>query len=254
MLGPGSMGRGAPLAACLLVLVARAALASSFYYDTPEDCSWAPLDDSSVFLTCSLSSINSRLERTNFSVIPSEATRGLKIVCTEPHLGSLEPAGFSSLHLLEELVIEGCALDTLPSDAFRGLVSLRRLAVSTRNLSVLRLQPDTFSHLPGLERLELVDNSIREFPAPGAQICSQLRGLKHLNLSSNQLGSVSSLGLGCLAHHRILPALGSGPLLAAGPGSVSKEWCRLRFVAVLPTSAQQAYFSFTIFTSHHTHS
>ena len=199
MLGPGSMGRGAPLAACLLVLVARAALASSFYYDTPEDCSWAPLDESSVFLTCSLSSINSRLERTNFSVIPSEATRGLKIVCTEPHLGSLEPAGFSSLHLLEELVIEGCALDTLPSDAFRGLVSLRRLAVSTRNLSVLRLQPDTFSHLPGLERLELVDNSIREFPAPGAQICSQLRGLKHLNLSSNQLGSVSSLGLGCLA-------------------------------------------------------
>ena len=198
MLCPGSMGRGAPLAACLLVLVARAAVASSFYYDTPEDCSWAPLDDSSVFLTCSLSSINSRLERTNFSVIPSEATRGLKIVCTEPHLGSLEPAGFSSLHLLEELVIEGCALDTLPSDAFRGLVSLRRLAVSTRNLSVLRLQPDTFSHLPGLERLELVDNSIREFPAPGAQICSQLRGLKHLNLSSNQLGSVSSLGLGCL--------------------------------------------------------
>ena len=53
------------------------------------------------------------------------------------------------------------------------------------------------------------------------------------------------LGLGCLAQHRILPALGSGPLLAAGPGSVSKEWCRLRFVAVLPTSAQQAYFSFT---------
>ena len=53
----------------------------------------------------------------------------------------------------------------------------------------------------------------------------------------SQFNQLLLLGLGCLAHYRILPALGSGPLLAAGPGSVSKEWCRLRFVAVLPTSA-----------------
>ena len=177
-------------------------LSSAFYYDTPEDCSWSPLGDtgdssdiSSVFLTCKLTSINSRLERTNFSVIPSESTRGLRILCTEPHLGSLEPAGFSSLHLLEELVIDGCALESLPSDAFEGLVSLKRLTVSTRNLSVLKLQSDSFSHLSSLERLDLSENSIRDFPA--GEICS-LAQLRHLNLSSNQIGSVSDLGVGCL--------------------------------------------------------
>ena len=180
---------------------------SAFYYDTPEDCSWTPLGDSenSVYLTCKLTSINSRLERTNFSVIPSESTRGLRIYCTESHLGSLEAAGFSSLNLLEELVIDGCALDSLPSDAFRGLVSLKRLTVNTRNLSVLKLQQDSFSHLHKLERLDLSQNSIREFPA--GEIC-KLSQLTHFNLSSNEIGSIFDLGLqhqACsMPHLRIL--------------------------------------------------
>ena len=181
-------------------------LSSAFFYDTPEDCSWEPLgtsdsDIQSVFLTCRLTSINSRLERTNFSVIPSEATRGLRILCTEPHLGSLEPAGFSSLNLLEDLVIEGCALESLPSAAFQGLVSLKSLTVSTRNLSVLKLQSDSFSHLSSLERLDLSENSIREFPA--GEICS-LAHLRHLNLSSNQIGAVSDLHSGCLPKLELL--------------------------------------------------
>ena len=180
-------------------------LSSAFYYDTPEDCSWAPLGDSdninSVFLTCKLSSINSRLERTNFSVIPKETTRGLKILCTDSHLGQLEPAGFSSLHFLEELVIDGCALESLPSNAFEGLVSLKKLTVSTRNLSVLRLQSDSFSHLSGLERLDLSDSRVRHFPA--AEIC-KLSQLTHLNLSTNVIGSIADLNL---QHESCLPRL-----------------------------------------------
>ena len=185
-------------------------LGSAFFYDTPEDCSWEPLGDSSdiqsVFLTCRLTSINSRLERTNFSVIPSESTRGLRILCTEPHLGSLEPSGFSSLNLLEDLVIDGCALESVPSDAFQGLVSLKRLTVSTRNLSVLKIQSDSFSHLSSLEELDLSENSIREFPA--GEICS-LANLRHLNLSSNQIGGVADLGRGCLPSLELLDLSGN---------------------------------------------
>ena len=180
------------------ISLALLGLSSAFYYDTPEDCSWSPLGDSdniaSVFLTCKLSSINSRLERTNFSVIPADTTRGLKILCTDSHLGHLEPAGFSSLQLLEELVIDGCALESIPANAFEGLVSLKKLTVSTRNLSVLRLQSDSFSHLSGLEQLDLSDNSVRGLPS--GLLC-QLRELRHLNLSNNLIGSMADLAL----HH-----------------------------------------------------
>ena len=44
----------------------------------PSDCQYS----GDNYLTCQLSSINSRLERTDFSVIPSQ-TRGLKIVCNQ---------------------------------------------------------------------------------------------------------------------------------------------------------------------------
>ena len=168
-------------------------LCSAFYYDTPEDCSWSPLGDSdniaSVFLTCKLSSINSRLERTNFSVIPADTTRGLKILCTDSHIGHLEPAGFSSLQFLEELVIDGCALESIPSNAFEGLVSLKKLTVSTRNLSVLRLQSDSFSHLAGLERLDLSDNRVRGFPAGVLCQLSQLCRIRKVLGQGPQKGS-----------------------------------------------------------------
>eukprot|EP00090_Calanus_glacialis_P019644 TRINITY_DN30137_c0_g1_i1.p1 TRINITY_DN30137_c0_g1~~TRINITY_DN30137_c0_g1_i1.p1 ORF type:complete len:1191 (-),score=181.26 TRINITY_DN30137_c0_g1_i1:163-3735(-) len=183
-------------------------LGSCLFYDTPEDCSWSPMpnSDDSVFLTCKLSSINSRLERTNFSVIPSENTRGLKIVCTEPNLGKLEPSGFASLSLLEELVIDGCALESLPSDAFKGLFGLKKLSVITKNLSVLKVEADTFSHLSSLESLDLSENSIREFPS--GEIC-KLTELTHLNLSSNEIGSTFDLSVqaptaSCLPHLKLL--------------------------------------------------
>ena len=189
LLAPIKMGLNLPKT---IISFALLGFGSAFFYDTPEDCSWSPVGDSDqVYLTCKLSSINSRLERTNFSVIPSDSTVGLRIQCTESHVGSLDTAGFSSLNLLEELVIDGCALESLPPHAFKGLVSLKRLSINTRNLSILKLQQDSFSHLPSLEKLDLSENSIREFPA--GEIC-KLSGLQYLNLSSNKIGSILDLG------------------------------------------------------------
>ena len=53
----------------------------------PSDCTV----DGPDMLSCSLSSINSRLERTDFSVIPN-TTVSLSVVCTQPDVGSLPPA------------------------------------------------------------------------------------------------------------------------------------------------------------------
>ena len=141
------------------VLAMFASTTSGLFYDTPEDCSWTPMpgrEADSVFLTCHLSSISSKLERTNFSAIPSESTRGLRILCEESSLGRLEPDGFSTLSLLEELEIRNCALESIPVRAFNGLPNLRRLTViSGRETGVLRIEQGGLANLTNLSQLDL---------------------------------------------------------------------------------------------------
>ena len=186
----GAMGRVLLLATTLVASV------SALYYDTPEDCSWTPMpgrEVDSVFLTCRLSSINSRLERTNFSVIPSDSTRGLRIQCEDQSLGHLEPHGFSSLVNLEQLEIVGCALESVPAGAFHGLASLKRLTiVAGPGLGVMRVEQGALANLSGLHHLDLSQNSIREFPS--SELCS-LDNLMHLNVSRNEIGSTFDLAL-----------------------------------------------------------
>merc|ERR1711962_679074 len=170
----------------------------AMFYDTPEDCSWSKMSgedggEDGVFLTCQLSSINSRLERTNFSVIPSERTRGLRILCSDESLGRLEPEGFSSLFLLEELEILGCSLESLPARGFWGLPHLKKLSiVSGVAVGVLKVEEGAFTSLSHLQELNLSHNNIRQFPAK--ELCN-LTGLTNLNLSRNEIGSVLDLSL-----------------------------------------------------------
>ena len=98
----------------------------------PSDCTM----DEPNKLTCSLSSINSRLERTDFSVIPN-TTVSLSVVCTQPDVGSLPPAAFSSLSKLSQLSLKGCVLDFLPAGVFQGLSSLESLQVSKHSDNLL---------------------------------------------------------------------------------------------------------------------
>ena len=179
----------------VMVVVGLVASTSALYYDTPEDCSWTPMpgrEADSVFLTCHLSSINSRLERTNFSVIPPTNTRGLRIICREPSLGRLEPEGFSSLTELERLEIRDCVLDSLPPRAFHGLPNLKQLSVVAASTASLRVEPGALSNLTSLEDLDLSENRVRELPA--SELCG-LHSLTRLNLSNNELGSIADLGL-----------------------------------------------------------
>ena len=136
----------------------------------PSDCTV----DGPDMLTCSLSSINSRLERTDFSVIPN-TTVSLSVVCTQPDVGSLPPAAFSSLTKLSQLSLKGCVLDFLPARVFQGLSSLVSLQVSTNSPAPLRLEQDSLIHLPSLTKLDLSSSSVRSLPS--RQLCSDI--LKH---------------------------------------------------------------------------
>ena len=62
----------------------------------PDDCKARPFEDG-LALDCALSAINSADEKTNFSVLPAQHTRGLTIRCRDPALSQLEADGLRRL-------------------------------------------------------------------------------------------------------------------------------------------------------------
>ena len=156
----------------------------------PQDCHY----EDNNHLSCHLTSINSRHERTDFSVI-SNQTVGLTVICSQSAMGELAMGAFSSLKMLQELSIDNCLLKDLPYGLFYGLENLKRLNIKTQNKVPLTVQPGAFNHLEALEALDLGQNMIRSLPA--GEIC-KLGKLRSLNLSNNQISSL--LDLGALDH------------------------------------------------------
>ena len=97
-----------------------------------------------------------------------------------------------SLKNLKSLRFDGCHLRSIPTRAFWGLSNLVSLTVATRNAGVLTIEAGAFAGLNSLEQLDLSGNYIRHL-APGV-LCS-LPKLTVLNLSKNEIGSLSDLGL-----------------------------------------------------------
>uniref|UniRef100_A0A3Q3VXC7 Fibronectin type-III domain-containing protein n=1 Tax=Mola mola TaxID=94237 RepID=A0A3Q3VXC7_MOLML len=98
------------------------------------------------------------------------------------HLSSI-PAGLPAS--LEELRLDDNRISTIPTHAFRGLSSLRRLVLDGNLLANTRIADDTFS--PHLVRLHLQDNGMTHIPR-GA--LDGMRRLQKLDLSGNNLTSL----------------------------------------------------------------
>ncbi|KAG9346512.1 hypothetical protein JZ751_006823 [Albula glossodonta] len=77
------------------------------------------------------------------------------------HLSSI-PSGLPSS--LEELRLDDNRISTIPTHAFRGLASLRRLVLDGNLLANQRIADDTFSRLSNLTELSLVRNSLQTPP------------------------------------------------------------------------------------------
>lgn len=167
-------------------------------YDAPDDCKWwvrEPGEEVSLF--CSLRTINSEIDTTNFHVIPTEHTIALKIQC-DPRLtlrSSLNEQSFSHLKALKELYLEYCKVTKLNPGSLMGLSELRNFTLRTYNIDFadlsLELAADTFKPVKNLERLDLSLNKIWAFPE---FIFCPLANLAHLNVSYNRLQDVTELG------------------------------------------------------------
>jgi Leucine-rich repeat (LRR) protein len=182
-----------PLMATLLLLLTVAAAAST--YEAPDDCDWYAVNgEDKIGLTCHLSAINSNLEKTNFSVIPSRGTAALTVKCLggADEISTLEPFAFQSLSALESLTITGCRLEHVPRGAFGGLNQLKSLEIKTEHSSLLAVESGGLSGMPALEHLVLSGNYLRSLPE--AELC-QLPALRTLNVSGNEVTRISELGL-----------------------------------------------------------
>ncbi|CAB1337544.1 unnamed protein product [Coregonus sp. 'balchen'] len=103
------------------------------------------------------------------------------------HLSSI-PAGLPAS--LEELRLDDNRINTIPTHAFRGLASLRRLVLDGNLLANTRIADDTFSRLANLTELSLVRNALQAPPInlPSTHLLRlhlQDNGLIHSNFSNN---------------------------------------------------------------------
>lgn len=171
-----------------------------FNYDAPEDCAWKIRDTGDeVLLACTLRTINSEMDTTNFSAIPSEHTVSLLISC-DPLVtarSSMENQSFAHLVRLRELELDACKLAMWPSATLTGLNDLRNLTIRTgvsdwpETDMTMEISGGSFAHASRLERLDLSTNNLLALPE---NTFCQLPNLVYLNLSRNRIMDVSDLG------------------------------------------------------------
>ncbi|XP_047488034.1 toll-like receptor Tollo [Penaeus chinensis] len=205
----------------------------AFVYDAPENCDWTFRDEAQreVSLTCSLRTIGSDFDSSNFSIAQSEHTTELEILCSDVLFfqSSLQPRVFQRLYNLDTISIEFCKLTSLPAGAFLGLDAMKALAVRTHNSDwsamALELNPDSLVGMPHLERLDLGQNNIWNLPE---RVFCPLPALRHLNLTWNRLQDVSEVGVSgsCGAHLVTLDLSGNDLVVLPEAGLAGLESLR----------------------------
>lgn len=216
----------APMTSFAAVLVGFALLAMSaslgktLRHKPPNECEWMAVtaygdetivaqtvsDEQEVALHCKVRTMNSELEKTNFSIIQPQYTVRLRIECNSQLylLSSLGAGTFQTLIDLRELTVDSCKLSALSRESFRGLRQLRNLTVVTHNndwTSVnMEVQPDAFlDELNMLERLDLSHNNMARLPEG---VFCPLHNLVYLNLTRNRLRHAELFHFGSSGQHK----------------------------------------------------
>lgn len=123
----------------------------------------------------------------------------LRVTCSNVHHfeSVVDEVIWSKLTGLHELHMDNCKILRIPTQAFRGLVELKRLVIRTLNDEwgagrTFELSTDGFAGLRELQILEIVESNAKALP-PNA-FCG-LGNLQTLNLTGNQLTSLADIGL-----------------------------------------------------------
>ena len=170
-------------------------------YIAPGDCTWNHIPQTSfdVSLKCHLKTIGTN--GLNLSVIQSEHTISLVVICDDSQKESnFENGSLSHLRFLKSLDIENCKLGHLSGGALLGLQQLRNLTVRTHNkqwathsdIHTLELSHESLSNLKHMEKLDLGFNYMAKLPQ---DLFCPLASLKTLNLTHNRLNDFGSFGL-----------------------------------------------------------
>jgi Leucine-rich repeat (LRR) protein len=188
-----------PLIIELVVIISQLLSVGSTKYVAPEDCEWKSNHGSSdnVQLTCKLRTVNGAFDSTNFSLIQTQHTVGLTILCDDILFeSSLSNRSFEHLSQLRELNIEKCKLSELPLLTFSGLSQLRNLTLRTHNndwgdISLKIPTGGLLTPVRLVERIDLSSNSITWLPE---SIFCNLVHLQFINLTANQFSEIVSVG------------------------------------------------------------
>lgn len=170
---------------------------SSIRYDAPDDCQYLVAPNQDITLVCNLRTVNSEYDTTNFSVIPSDHTVALSIICDDELMvkSKLMPKSFSHLVLLKDLSLEYCKIDKFHEMVLSGLYDLRNLTIRTHNINWpafnLEIDARAFVNTTNLERLDLSMNNIWSLPE---NLFCALNGLRFLNISGNRLQDINDFG------------------------------------------------------------
>lgn len=216
---------------------AAAAGVPPFDYDAPDDCAWKVRDDDDgdgVMLACTLRTVNSEMDTTNFSAIPSEHTVSLLVSCDPSVMArsSMKNQSFAHLVRLRELELDSCKLPLWPSATLAGLADLRNLTVRTGAsdwpeavTTGMEMEAGSFAHANRLERLDLSTNDL--YALPEYTLC-QLPDLVHLNLSRNRIRDLGDVVVGLKER---APPPPPQPLISGHDGAYDPESYRAKSAA-----------------------
>ena len=118
-----------------------------------------------------------------------------ELVLSNNVITSLERGMFDGLESLEELQLDNNTINLMEDRIFEHMGRLQRLDLSHNDISVLT--PETLQGLTGLRYLNLHNNSMAII---GNRAFSHVTQLRRLDLSSNRIEQISALAFAGLVH------------------------------------------------------
>lgn len=152
------------------------------------DCYQGNMEEEVVSVVCRLDYIQ---QTVNFSVIRTEVTSILYILCTsEDTVSHVVDNMFNTLNSFMGLSIENCRISYMPEKFLAGMRSLEQIEI--KSAGTLEMENSVFYQVSKLTHITVTSSHVTKMP----DLC-QSSNLKYVNITNNDLHSISSSGVVC---------------------------------------------------------